>query len=205
MNVRIRVEFGGDSRRNRVEFNAGAPGAWVQTLRHESEEMANTHRRFENVPTRLESKPLHRLPDRLNDFWRSVMRIRRGGTRRCEFLGGENFPQFVCDTFPVPRRLRLKRAGHRTPARVFNEYGFLFRLASRSSFSILFSVRIAARFACAFSRRLPSTDSVSVTYAVIAGKGCLGSRVAGSNDSWGRSSSSGRNAHSLVANSQAIW
>src|ERR1700749_4523539 len=102
MNVRIRVEFGSDASRNRVEFDAGAPGNFVQTFRHESEEMANAHGRFENVPTRLKSKYLHRVPDRLNDFWRSVMSIGRGGTCRCKLLGGENIPQLVCDTFPLP-------------------------------------------------------------------------------------------------------
>ena len=102
MDVRIRVEFGGDSSRNRIEFNAGAPGAFVQVFRHESEEMADTHGRFENVPTRLKSKPFHRAPDRLNDFWRSVMSIGRGGPRRCELLGGENIPQLVRNTFPLP-------------------------------------------------------------------------------------------------------
>jgi hypothetical protein len=44
-------------------------------------------------------------------------------------------------------------------------------------------------------------DGVSVGYTEITGKGW--SRVAGSNDSWGWSSSSGRNAHSLVAISHA--
>ena len=40
---------------------------------------------------------------------------------------GENFPQFVGCTFPVSRRLGFKCAGHRTPAGIFNEDGFLFR------------------------------------------------------------------------------
>ena len=185
MNVRIRVEFGGDASRNRVEFNAGAPRAWVQTFRHESEEMADTHGGFEDVPTRLESKPLHRLPDRLNDFWRSVMGIRRGGARRCELLGGENFPQFVGNAFPVPRRVSLKRAGHRAPAGVFHEYGLLFRLGET-----VFALDSLQRADCGeirlrFLSQTAATDSVSVGYAEIAGKGWLGSRVAGSNDSWG--------------------
>ena len=65
----------------------------------------------------LESEPLHRLPDRLDDLWRCVMGVRRGGTCRCIFLGAEHFAQFVGWTLPVTRQLRFKRAGHRTPAR----------------------------------------------------------------------------------------
>jgi hypothetical protein len=63
--------------------------------------MANTHGRFENVPTWLESEPLHPLPNRLYDFWRSVMSIGCGGAGRCELLGCENFPQLVRNTFPL--------------------------------------------------------------------------------------------------------
>src|SRR4051794_33776392 len=46
-------------------------------------------------------------------------------------------------------------------------------------------------------------DSMCGGYAEIAGKGWCGSSVAGSNDNWGWSASSGRNAHSLVAISHA--
>ena len=63
MNVRIRIEFGGDASRNRVELNARSPRAWVQTFRHEAEEMADTQRGFKYVTARLESKSLHGLPD----------------------------------------------------------------------------------------------------------------------------------------------
>ena len=58
------------------------------------------------------------------------MCIRRGCARRCELLGGENRPQLVSNAFPVPRRVCLKRAGHRTPAGVFNKGGLLFRLGA---------------------------------------------------------------------------
>ena len=54
------------------------------------------------------------------------MRVRRGGTCRCIFLRAEHFAQFVGGTFPVSRRLRFKCAGHRTPARILHENGFLF-------------------------------------------------------------------------------
>jgi len=133
------------------------------------------------------------------------MGIGRGGTRGCELFSGENIPQLVRDTFPIPRSVRLKRAGHRTPTRVFGECGLLFRL--RETVFVLNSLQRpdCREIRLRFLSETALTDSVSVGYAEIAGKGWLGSRVAGSNDSWGRSSSSGRNAHSLVANSQAIW
>ena len=101
VNVRIRVEFGGDAGRNRVQFDAGAPCACVQAFRHESEKMPNAHRGFEDVATRPKSESLHPFPDRLDDFWRRVMRIRRGCPRRCVLLGGQSFPQFVSNTFPL--------------------------------------------------------------------------------------------------------
>lgn len=63
------------------------------------------------------------------------MCIRRGCARRCELLGGENLSQLVGNAFPVPRRVGLKRAGHRTPAGVFNKDGLLFRL-SGSGFTL---------------------------------------------------------------------
>ena len=81
--------------------------------------------------------------------------------------------------------MRLKRAGHRTPPRVFRECGLLSRLRET-----VFALNSLQRPDCGeirlrFLSQTSATDSVSVTYAEIAGKGCLGSRVAGSNDSWG--------------------
>ena len=133
------------------------------------------------------------------------MGIGRGGTRRCEFLDGKNIPQFVGNALPVPRGASLKRSWHRTPTRVFRECGLLFR--PRETVFVLNSLQRpdCCEIRLRFLSETALTDSVSVGYAEIAGKGWLGSRVAGSNDSWGRSSSSARNAHSRVASSQAIW
>ncbi len=133
------------------------------------------------------------------------MGIGCGGASRCELLGGENFPQLVGNAFPVPRGVSLKRSGHCTPTRVLHKYR-LFVWLRETVFALDSLQRLDCReIRLRFLSQTSATDSISVTYAEIAGKGCLGSRVAGSNDSWGRSSSSGRNAHSLVANSQAIW
>lgn len=89
VNAGIRVEFGGDSSRNGIKFYASAPRADMQRFGHQTEEVTNTHRRFENVYARLESKLLHRLPDRLHDFGRCVVRVWRGGASRRQLLRGK--------------------------------------------------------------------------------------------------------------------
>src|SRR4051794_17954208 len=70
MNIGIRVKFGRNTSRDGIEFHTCASRARIQTLRHQSEEMTHTHGRFKDVAAGLQSKPLQRLPNRLNDFWR---------------------------------------------------------------------------------------------------------------------------------------
>src|ERR1700728_3857580 len=63
---RIRVEFGSDARGDGIKFNARAPGTRMQTLRHQTKEVTDAHRWFENLRAWLESESLHRIPNRLN-------------------------------------------------------------------------------------------------------------------------------------------
>ena len=49
MDGRIRIEIGGDAGGNRVKLNTCASRAGVQTFRHETKEVPDAHRRFENL------------------------------------------------------------------------------------------------------------------------------------------------------------
>jgi hypothetical protein len=53
MNARIRVEFGGDARGDRVELHTGASRTGMQTFGHHAKEVTDTHRRFENLRARI--------------------------------------------------------------------------------------------------------------------------------------------------------
>ncbi len=88
---------------------------------------------------------------------------------------------------------------------VFPERGF-FLGRSRAVFGFYgFQRSNGGEIGLGFLLQAAHADSVSRGYAEIAGTGWCGSRVVGSNESWGWSSSSGRNAHSLVAISHANW
>jgi hypothetical protein len=94
---------------------------------------------------------------------------------------------------------------HRAPSGVLHEHG-LFLWRCRAVFGLYsFQRANGGEIGLGFLLQAAFADGVSAGYAEIAGKGWCGSRVAGSNDSWGWSSSSGRNAHSLVAISHANW
>ena len=121
VNARIRVEFGGDASRNRIKLHASAPRAGIQTFGHQTKEVPDAHRRFEDLCARLESEPLHGLPDRLNNIGRCVVGIRGRGTSRRKLFRAQQFPQFCRDGLPISRRLRRECVRHRAPAGVLHE------------------------------------------------------------------------------------
>ena len=185
MDVRIRVEFRGDARGDGIKLNARAPRAGIQTFRHQSKEVADAHRRFEDVRAGLEAEPLHGLPHCLNDFGRRVVRVRSRGASRRILLRAQQILQFVRDALPFPRRMWRKRIGHRAPTGVLHE-DRLFLWRSRAVFRLdCFQRADGGEVGLSFLLQAALADAVGAGYAEIAGKGWCGSRVAGSNDSWG--------------------
>ena len=63
MDIRIRVELGGDARGDRIQLHTRASCTGIQAFGHQTEEVPDTHRRFKDMCAGLESEPFHRLPD----------------------------------------------------------------------------------------------------------------------------------------------
>src|ERR1017187_1056911 len=96
-NGRVRVEPLGDARREAVEFHAGSAASGRERLRHESEEMPDTHRRLQNLRTGRKTEALQSLPHPGNHHGRGEMSVGRGSACRSIFVFRENLAQLVRD------------------------------------------------------------------------------------------------------------
>ncbi len=200
---RVGIEAFGNARGDVVEFDAGSARAGEKLVRHKSEEVAHSHGGFENLRAWPKAKALHGLPDARDYGGRGVVSIGSRGAGGFIFGVRQQLAEFLGGLLPFGRRVGAEGIRHRAPAGVFHEQGF-FRVGRRAAFGfdalqradgfdIVESLVAEAAFA----------NPERVGYSEIAGRGWVWLGVGFAND--GGSGSSGRNAHSLVANSQAAW
>ena len=124
-NGRVRVEPLGDARREAVEFHAGSAASGRERLRHESEEMPDTHRRLQNLRTGRKTEALQSLPHPGNHHGRGEMSVGRGSACRSIFVFRENLAQLVRDLLPLARWLRMEDIRQRSPPAVARKDGLL--------------------------------------------------------------------------------
>ena len=142
-----------------------------KTFGHHAEEVADAHRWFENLRAGLQAEPLHGLPDRLNDFGRCVMSVRRRGARRRVLFRAQQVPQFFGYALPVSRRPGFECARHRAPPGVLHEHGlFLGRCRAVFGFDS-FERANSGEIGLGFLLEAALADSVGGGYSEIAGKG----------------------------------
>ena len=118
---RIGIELRGDACGNGIELDSRAPGARVHALRHQSKEVADSYRWFEDVRACLETEPIQGLPHRADNLRRCVVSVRSRSARRCILLRAQDFAQFAGDGFPFPRRIGLEYIGQRTPTGILRK------------------------------------------------------------------------------------
>jgi len=200
-NGRIRIEALRNSGGDGIEFDARPSGAREKFLGHQAEEMSHSHRGLKNLRASPQAEALHDLPDGSDDDGRGVVCIGGRGAGGVVFRVGQKLAEFMGAYFPFFGRIGLEHIRQCAPAGIFCEQEFFcarrqaalgFDAPQRSDgFDIVESLLAQASRA----------DPVRAFYPEVARGGWFWLRLRLADKGGG--SSSVRNAHSFVANSQA--
>lgn len=162
--------------------------------------------RLKDLRTGGQTQTLHRLPHRLDDRRRSKVRIRGRGARGCVFLFRQQVPQLAADLLPFLRWIGTEGVGQRSPSAVPREQSLL-RLCRLPALGFdLFEDANSRDVVARLFLQPAFADPVRLCYAEVPRRDRRGRLRLDFPIERGRGRTSlGRNAHFLVASSQAAW
>jgi hypothetical protein len=120
----VRVELPGDARGDRVKLDAGAVAA-VHGLGLEAEEMAHAHGGLQHLFALAGTHVVQAVPYGFNHHRRREMRVRRRGAGRFVLLVRQQLLHRPGRASPFLGRGVAEHVGHRSPAHITREDGFL--------------------------------------------------------------------------------